>query len=346
MSFRRVIIHSTPGHIDPVSFTVFGINAKPNSTNPIGVFGTGLKYAIAVLMRHDIKVTLFIGQEEYVFYTQQSDFRGKAFARIRMKKRKGLLSRWQYFDLPFTTELGKTWKLWQAFRELHANTLDEGGITAEEYHDPAEATYAKEGRTVFVIEDQRYIDEYLDRDRNFLPEGKKVREEGDGRVQVLDAPSKHIYYRGMRIMDLDKEARFTYNFLEHVELTEDRTAKYPWDLEGKIGTYWIESDDDEKVKKAVQAPSTSFEGSMSYAYSGGSYRANSPFNKYAATSSNVAAKGKWNGLQPTVVSEVRVTIILPIAGLEQEERDHLLEQAKLIHKDAVLFTSEDTEDPF
>ena len=45
------------GIINEISITTFGINAK-NDDSAIGYFGTGLKYAIAVLLRngHEIKI--------------------------------------------------------------------------------------------------------------------------------------------------------------------------------------------------------------------------------------------------------------------------------------------------
>ena len=39
----RAIVHRTPGLLDPQAITVMGLSAKPNSTSPIGQFGTGLK---------------------------------------------------------------------------------------------------------------------------------------------------------------------------------------------------------------------------------------------------------------------------------------------------------------
>jgi hypothetical protein len=38
--------------------------------NPIGYFGTGLKYAISVLCRLGTKPVVWIGQDKYTFYTQ------------------------------------------------------------------------------------------------------------------------------------------------------------------------------------------------------------------------------------------------------------------------------------
>jgi len=72
-----MIIHETPGLLDTRSFTTFGINAKPNAKSPIGMFGTGLKYSIAVLMRQALKVTVWIGDQPYEFLLKNPSFEVK-----------------------------------------------------------------------------------------------------------------------------------------------------------------------------------------------------------------------------------------------------------------------------
>ena len=52
-----MLIFTNPGIIDPRSISTFGVNAKA-STNPIGHFGTGLKYAIATILRNDGSITI------------------------------------------------------------------------------------------------------------------------------------------------------------------------------------------------------------------------------------------------------------------------------------------------
>lgn len=133
-----MIIFQNQGLIPIDAFTTFGINAKPNSDNPIGYFGTGLKYAVAVTLRLGGTFRLFRGIEEYEFYLKEKDFRGKSFQTVRMRKRKSLMARWSYDKLPFTTELGKNWKPWMAIRELESNTRDENGHSClfHEHDDP------------------------------------------------------------------------------------------------------------------------------------------------------------------------------------------------------------------
>ena len=52
------VVHVTKGKLDLRSLSTFGLNAKPNTTNPIGYFGTGMKYAIAVLLRKHVSIEM------------------------------------------------------------------------------------------------------------------------------------------------------------------------------------------------------------------------------------------------------------------------------------------------
>ena len=230
-----MIIFENEGLIPVEAFTTFGINAKPNSTNPIGYFGTGLKYAVAVILRLGGSVRLFRGEEEYVFYTKEIDFRGKEFTTIRMKKRKSWFAGWSYEKLPFTTELGKNWEPWMAVRELESNTRDEDGTSfwlEDKERDAGEFLrefgHVNEHKTVIVIENCPEIEAaYDEMDHIFMsPRKRKLAEVGP--VEIYEGPSRYIFYRGLRVTDLEtRPSLLTYNFTLGVTLTEDRTSKWP-----------------------------------------------------------------------------------------------------------------------
>lgn len=112
---------TTPTLIDPRAWSVMGLHAKDSDT-PIGYFGTGLKYAIAVLLRNDHSIVIHVGTDVYRFTLARSTFRGADYDQCQVS-----LNDQPPTDLPFTTNLGRNWQLWQAYRELHANTLDERG---------------------------------------------------------------------------------------------------------------------------------------------------------------------------------------------------------------------------
>jgi len=257
------VIFDTEGEIDPKAFSTFGLNSKPNSDNPIGFFGTGLKYAIAVLVRCNVRVQLFIGETEYEFYTKEESFRDKDFGMVRMKRRKGLLSKWTYEKLPFTTELGKQWELWQAFRELESNTRDEGGRSYIAQEDE-EGWSGFAGKTFFILTGDKFQDVYLRKDEVFLPEGKVLF--SNERIQVLNQPSNYIYFRGLRVMDLKDPSLYTYNILSSVELTEDRTIKYEFMAKVLICTHYMQSEDGNLISQIVslKPDDKKFEASLEF----------------------------------------------------------------------------------
>lgn len=258
------VIFETPGLIDIRAFTTFGFNAKPATDNPIGYFGTGLKYAIAVLAREDIPVQLFIGDVEYRFNKEHTSFRGKDFDVIRMRKRSGWRLPWQQETLPFTTELGKNWELWQAFRELEANTRDEGGrsdLLSQEPQEGIREEYTSDTHTVFCISGERFAEEWRTRDKTFLPEHDP---NFIGNVQIVKRPSKHLYYRGMRVADLKTPSIYTYNIRRWLELTEDRTIKWMFSALATIAEAIAKSSDEQLISSVVKASQDHMESRLEW----------------------------------------------------------------------------------
>lgn len=319
----RCIAFRTPGLIPLESFTTFGVNVKPNSTSPFGYFGTGLKYAIAVLLRTGHRVVLWRGEHRYEFYVKKEDFRGKEFAFVRMKRSvfniaHGLIGgvwprRDTYEKLPFTTELGKNWELWQAFRELETNTRDEGGDTTLLEMSVDELCRGGDETLILVFGD-KFVDEFLDMDRHFLRDGKRVRE--DEAVQVIDRPSKQIYYRGVRVMDLKEEAEFTYNILSSLDLTEDRTVKYQHQVEQIIATYFIEKADEDQVRRGLTTSRWESRG-INYGYAWATPSA--AFRSHASTAKNPTAREFLEQHDPSVPTRVTVQLSIPRPEVTENE---------------------------
>ncbi len=259
----QAVIFETPELIDIRSFTTFGINTKPLTQNPIGYFGTGLKYAIATLVRKGMNPILYIGFDKHTFFTQQVQFRDKEFPIVRMRREKRKFLRHTMHDLPFTTELGKNWEVWQAFRELESNTRDEMGETI--LADDFMSVHCNPQHTYFIVEGEEFIEAYHNRNTIFLPDGLRVREEGI-RVQILDRPSKHLYYRGLRVQDLKKPSIYTYNFLSQLELTEDRTLKHEWQARTELARQIVQSDDERMIETILTAKSESWEEELEFEY--------------------------------------------------------------------------------
>lgn len=258
----KAVIFRTPGLIPIEAFTMFGVNAKPNSSNPIGFFGTGLKYAVAVLLRHGINLRVFIGPTEYEFYSKRADFRGTDFDYVIMRKRNSMFKKWTSTTLSFTTLHGKTWELWQALRELESNTRDEGGESTVDDHwgfVPAP------GESLIVIESDEFARVYEEQlDHIFLPIKSLTLRDASKTLEVYNQPSKYIYYRGLRVYDLETPTMYTYNFLQKMDLTEDRTLKYVFEARAAIARHVSRSKDEKLIHSIVGAEEKFFEHKIDY----------------------------------------------------------------------------------
>lgn len=218
------VTFSTPDELDINALRTFGLHDKPNTDNPIGFFGTGLKYAIAVLLRNGAKIRMYIGDEEYRFKVKKTTFRSKevTIPTLQKKRKKG---GWTTYQLPFTLELGKTWEIWMALRELESNTRDEQGFS-NLWNDCTLSEYGSNGGTCIAVEHPEFLDAYQNLGKIFLMQSDPWLVLPG--VEVYREPSKHLYYRGLRVYDMPEKqsSKFTYNLTNSQLLTEDRTLKY------------------------------------------------------------------------------------------------------------------------
>lgn len=225
------VIFGNPGLIPIEAFTTFGVSAKVTD-NPIGEFGTGLKMATAAILRLGGTIRLFRDEQEYEFYTRTNTFRDVDFNFCQMRKRRWP-ARWRSTQLPYTTQLAKKWEAWQAVREIESNVRDERGwsrIVSELDAESATLLAMSAGSTIVAVDCADFEEAYSNLDSIFLnTQGRTLLEETPV-LQVWSGGSSHIWYRGLRVTDLDVPSILTYNFLTGVDLTEDRTSKYPtWD---------------------------------------------------------------------------------------------------------------------
>lgn len=206
------VTFQNPGLIPMEAVTTMGVSAKEGD-NPIGFFGTGLKYAIASLLRTGQKVTIWRGLDRYDFSVKLKEVRGKEFGFIEMRHETEVL------DLGFTTHLGARWEMWQVFRELHSNALDEDGRSCIARLEP------REDWTTIHVTGTGIADAAALRSTIFLETMPLASLPG---LDVHPGVSKSIYYRGVRVGGLNKPSAFTYNITSSVVLTEDRTLKDAW----------------------------------------------------------------------------------------------------------------------
>ena len=208
-ALRNAISFQNPGLIDMDAVTTMGVSVKEGDS-PIGFFGTGLKFAISTVLRNGVRVIIYRGHDAYEFGVSPGEVRGKPFDFVTMNGER----------LGFTTQLGRTWEPWMAFREFASNCRDEGGAYSQGQVDPCT------GMTTIVAEGLGEV--WHDRQTILLDDEplSKTRT-----ADVHKGPSAYVYYRGVRVHRLSKPTAHLYNVTSQITLTEDRTAKNWYEVE-------------------------------------------------------------------------------------------------------------------
>lgn len=197
-----MITFLTPSALPIEAATTMGVSVKEGE-GAIGKFGTGLKYAIAGILRLGGSVVAWIEGQRHEFTAKNATIRGKEFRIVHCN------------DVPcgFTTELGKHWEPWQLFRELASNTLDEGGewVRGLSAHDSA--------MTVIQVA-CREVEDAERNEKVFIAAGKPLVTSFAG-ATIHEGLSQHYYYRGIRAGSFDCTAPVTVD-VHNGELSEDR----------------------------------------------------------------------------------------------------------------------------
>lgn len=260
-----MIVFENKGTIDPYLISTLGISVKDEDRDTIGYFGTGLKYAIAILLRHKHKIFVQTGQDNDIeFFTKEVEIKNKKFDIVCMQHHKAVV------ELGFTTDLGKNWELWQAYRELYCNAQDEGGDIFKAKVIPL----SKDNWVRFIVQGKGIEDIHETRYNYILHPKRKPLYKCAG-VEVyrkrLSSNSGFVFKQGIKIAELEKNSPFDYNFTCDLRLTEDRTLARNWELAKFIGEALFLTEDKQFIKALMYFGNAShgFEASLYLGYANG-----------------------------------------------------------------------------
>lgn len=242
------------GVLEIAAAITLGVNVKEGDT-PIGHFGTGLKFAIATLLRTGHRVMVWDGSSMWRMVSRPEIIRGAQFEIV-----------WAVSDdkehrTGFTTQLGRGWELWQAYRELRCNAMDEGdwSISIEEGDRPSPGPA---GRTEIWVTGEGIQQVHAERRRYFIEDAPIAEVHGIGTIHAGE--SRSIFYRGVAVLQLEKMTQFTYNFTEFTALTEDRTMANTWMLPSKIGRMVAGLQNHEWIARCVLSPDSFMESECTF----------------------------------------------------------------------------------
>lgn len=226
------ILFENDGSLDVDGAMVFGISAK-ESANPFGYFGTGLKYAIAVCLREGCMVEIYTGGHRYRFESRDIKFRNQDFSAVAVNDKL----------LGFTTELGKNWKLWQAFREFYCNCHDEPNPRCVEIQDvDIPLMLGAPNKTHVVVYGRVFADVYSKREEFILattPEVKFTTFE----LHATNGATPAVFYNGIKVATFEEPFGFHINSTASLPLTEDRTMSGWWTLKRRIAEVVLRCND-------------------------------------------------------------------------------------------------------
>ena len=235
------------GLIDIRAIKTFGVSAKGGNESAIGFFGTGLKYAIAILLRHGIEFEIYIGTEKYEFSVNKQVIRGEEFNIVTMNGE----------ELGFTSDVGKTWELWQAFRELYCNCLDEGG----EVGDLQGSVAPQASETLIVVKGHTFMQVYQKRHEIIL---NTVPLAFGSSCEVHKGSSNNVFYRTIRAYNFCRPTLYTYNVVETCDLSEDRTFQYEFQITSVLLRTIARLSDKKILTEVLTAKDDHHEGGLDY----------------------------------------------------------------------------------
>lgn len=236
------------GEIDPRSISTFGVSSKDNP-NAIGFFGTGLKYAIAILLRTGCTISIWSGMNCYSFGVKRDRVRNDDFDIVTMNGE----------PLGFTTEMGKTWEMWQCFRELWCNCADEKGESFE-VADPSMIDPEPDTTTI-IVTGEPFHDVWAKRSEIVLDTPAIVKTEA---AHIHRGSSQYIFYRGIRALKLETPSAYTYNIQRKMDLTEDRTIKYGFLASSAVANAICATQDRRIIRNVVTAEKGAAEHEMNF----------------------------------------------------------------------------------
>jgi len=247
----KCIVFENPTILDLNALRIMGVSVK-HGDSPIGMFGTGLKYAMATVLRLGGEVEIVIDQKHHLITSREVVIRDQSFNQVVLDNE----------PMGFTTDLGKKWEAWMAVRELLSNARDEGGQTFE--HDYNDYLPMPDGTSI-ILRGDTFMDVWANRHEYFLKDSTPLETHSECDFFSHTCSSRpSVFYKGIRIYQAESPMMYTYNLKGSVELTEDRTLKYNHQLRDRVCAAIVESDNEEMIQSVLVASDYSGEGNLDF----------------------------------------------------------------------------------
>lgn len=257
------IVFMNDGEVPIEAITTLGISVKEDyqdSPEKFGKFGTGAANAIAILLRNGQHVMIHSGRNTYVFSTVRKEVRGRWFEFVTLSEN-GRKPR----ELGFTTELGKYWAMWQAYRELYCNAVDEKHGQVLKIRIARGSKADAIGKTLVIVNGREFEDLHNHRHTFILSKSPSSLIFANNEVEIYEGQSYDLFLRNIKVKDLNNPSKYTYNF-KIGELTEDRTLKEEYTANIMICRAWIECNNNMALENVLAFDESKYEKNLYWQY--------------------------------------------------------------------------------
>lgn len=210
------VLFENKGEVPVNAFKLLGASSKRNDQGKIGYFGTGLKYALAVLLREEIGFRVFSGSKEVKIGLRKTSFGDQKIDVMTVNGEKTSI----------TIDAGIDWESWFAIREIYSNTIDENGTM--QLNKPVEA--AAGFTRIYVDADAEKLKSIFQNWNSYFTQNRQevfINERGSLYDKLPTVPNFVVFRKGIRAYESRRHSIFDYD-LPKLDINESRVAKYSW----------------------------------------------------------------------------------------------------------------------
>lgn len=223
------------GEIDINAFRLLGASTKEEDESKIGFWGSGLKYALAILLRNNIDIKCYSGNKEIKIGTRKTKMRGETYEVITINGT----------PTSITTQMGKDWELWFAVREIYSNLLDEGGCGV----DVSDMVQGVTGKTSLFIEMTDEIKDIFDNFEYYFGSNREVKYDL-GEYKIYNKLRGLIYRMGIKV---GQEDNLLYDYeIPDIKINESRVIPSSFYLDQQLSKIWHEEANTEMIGRLVK----------------------------------------------------------------------------------------------